>query len=83
MTDQPITDNETFVTLLRVAQEDAKVGNILRAILNQPSFQRRSMLNALLHDMRIEAADPAFIAAIEYLLNDDVAEKAAAFIATA
>lgn len=81
MTDHPITDNETFVTLMRVAREDTEVGKTLRAVLNQPPFHRRSMLNSLLQDMQLQEADPDFIAAVEYLLDDEVAAKAAEVLA--
>ena len=83
MNNQPVGDNETFVTLMRVAQEEPEVGKILRAILDQPPFHRRSMLNSLVQDMAMKGADRDFVLAVECLLDDDVAAKAVEFLAGA
>ena len=81
MKNQPVADNETFVTLMRVAQEEPEVGKMLRAILAQPPFHRRSMLNSLVQDMALEGADRDFVSAVECLLDNDVAAKAVEFLA--
>jgi hypothetical protein len=78
---KPIGDNEAFVTLMRVAQEDPAVKRTLTAILAMDAFQRKSMLNTLIQDMKLKGAARDFVSAIETLLDDDVAERAVEVIA--
>lgn len=68
--------NDSFVTLIRVAQEDAKIRKQLFTILTQNKFNRKSILNSYLEDMRIKQAPQELISAVACLLDDDVAEKA-------
>ncbi len=71
-----VGDNESFVTLIRVAREDDAVRKTLQAILAQPAFHRKSMLHMLISDMQRKSASQGFILAISCLLDDDVAAKA-------
>ena len=71
-----IADNDVFVTLLRVAREDADVRRTLTWLLRLPPFHRKSMLNTLIHKMKLQQAPADFVAAIEALLDDNVAQKA-------
>jgi hypothetical protein len=71
-----VGDNKTFVTLIRIAQEDEEIGRTLGRILSQDCFNRKSMLNTLIQDMRLKSAPVDFIRAIASLLDDDVARKA-------
>jgi len=71
-----LADNETFVTLLRVAQEDSKIRNQLVAILRQPPFHRQSLLNTFLAEMTLQSAPKDFVQAIAALFDDEVAAKA-------
>ena len=80
MNDRTVGDNETFVTLMRVAQEDQAIQSTLATILALESFQRKSMLNTLLGDMKLKGAPPEFLAALESLLDDAVAQRAAELI---
>jgi hypothetical protein len=69
-------ENDEFVTLMRVAQEDNEIRNRLLAILVQPEFHRKSMLNTFIRDMKLQSAPSEFVSAIQFLLNDSVAERA-------
>ncbi len=69
-------DNEAFVTLMRVAQEDADVRRILAGILGQSPFHRKSLLHTWVEEMKLKGAPVDFVSAIGALLDDDVAEKA-------
>jgi len=73
-------ENDVFVTLIRVAQEDADVRRTLMGLLQQPSFHRRSLLNTLIDAMKLQGAPADFVAAVAALLDDRVAEKAAQMI---
>ena len=74
--EQTVGDNETFVTLIRVAREDSEVRKTLAGILSQPPFHRKSLLNTLLEEMKLRGAPPDFISAINALLDDAVAIRA-------
>lgn len=71
-----IADNDVFVTLLRVAQEDADVRRTLIGLLRLSPFHRKSRLNTLIQTMKLQHAPEDFVAAVAALLNDDVAQKA-------
>jgi len=64
-----------LVTLIRVAQEDVGIKKHLLAILSQNKFNRESILNSYLEELRLKQASQEFISAIACLLDDDVAEK--------
>ena len=71
-----VADNDTFVTLLRVAQEDTEIRSQLVAILQQPPFHRQSLLNTFVSDMTLQSAPKDFVQAIAALLDEEVAAKA-------
>lgn len=71
-----VGDSDAFVTLMRVAQEDAAVRKTLSGILGQPPFHRKSLLNTLVAEMKLKGAPADFVAAISALLDDAVADKA-------
>jgi hypothetical protein len=70
-----VNSNETFVTLLRVAQEDPEVKKWLIGILSWDKFNRKSAIHTLIEQLILEKAPADFIAAIEVLLDDEVAAK--------
>ena len=74
--EKTVGDNEIFVTLIRVAQEDPDVKKTLSGILGQPPFHRKSLLNTLIEEMKLKGAPVDFVSAIRALLDDDVAQKA-------
>jgi len=69
-------ENDPFVTLIRVAQEDDEIRQRLFTILTQDKFNRESILNSYLEEMRLKQAPAEFISAIACLLDDDIAQKA-------
>ena len=71
-----VAEIETFITMLRVACEDAKVNSQLERILSLPDQQRRSFINTWVSDMLIAKAPKDLVAAIACLVDDQVAEKA-------
>ncbi len=72
---QSIAENEAFVTLIRVAQEDPEVKEQLAAILRLDDFNRKSALNTFLQQMHLKPAPREFVSAVASLLDDEVAEK--------
>ncbi|MFC1505035.1 hypothetical protein ACFL5W_00820 [Thermodesulfobacteriota bacterium] len=74
---QPLVDeNEYFITLMRVAEEDKDILRQLLAILSQTDFNRTSMLNTLIDEMRLKKAPSEIIAALVCLLDHKVAHRA-------
>ena len=69
-------DNQTFVTLVAAAREDPQLSHSLLAVLNLPSFQRQSLLNSIVQEMRLRSEAADLIAAVAALRDDGVAAKA-------
>jgi hypothetical protein len=70
-----VADNDVFVTLLLLAKEDKEIRNQLAAILAQPPFHRKSLLNSLISEMKMNSAPAEDVNAIACLLDDAVATK--------
>lgn len=70
-----VAEIESFITMLRVACEDAKVNSQLEQILSLPDVTRRSLVNAWVSDLLVAEAPKDFVAAIACLADDRVAEK--------
>jgi len=68
--------NESFVHLLRAAQDDPDFGATLCSILRQPSFHRQSMLNTMAGSMTADGVREDMIRAVTALTDDAVAEQA-------
>jgi hypothetical protein len=71
-----VGDNETFVNLMRVAREDPDIRRVILNILTQSSFNRHSMLNTLIAELKLKSAPDDFIEAFASLLDDEVARRA-------
>lgn len=71
-----VGDNESFVTLMLIAQEDPETKDTLAAILQQPSSRRKYELSKLIVRMKEQGAPDDFVLAIDALLDDQVAETA-------
>ena len=76
MADKSVGDQALFISLIRAAREDADIGDRLQVILGQPDFHRKSLLNTLIAELKMQSAPADFIRAIACLLDDDVARKA-------
>ncbi len=74
--DDSIADNDAFIAMMRTAEDDNKVKNILIAILSLEQSHRDPALRSLLADMQLNKAPSDFILAIAAFLNPDVANKA-------
>ena len=72
---QSIAENEDFITLIRVAQEDSEIKSQLSSILALDAFNRKSALNTFLEELRLRQAPKEFISAIATLLDEEVAEQ--------
>ncbi len=71
-----IEGNETFVGLIRLAQEDRETREKLVAILSLDSANRKSAINTFVSEMTLKRAPREFVEAIASFLNDEVAAKA-------
>ncbi len=69
-------ENESFVNLLRAAQEDRSFRTTLCGILSQPSFHRQSLLNTMAAGMCADGVDADVVSAVSALTDDAVAERA-------
>jgi len=78
-----VAENEPFITLIRVARENAEVNEELWRILALDDFNRKSTLNTLIERLHYKQAPGEFISALEALLDDNVAAKALELIQTA
>lgn len=76
MSEKSVGDHEAFVALIRTAREDPDVRKKLQVILDQPPFHRRSLLNTLVAELRVQSAPAGFIRAVACLPDDEVARKA-------
>ena len=75
-----LADNEDFINLMQVAQQDEQLGRTLRNLLSQTAMQRKSLLNTWIHEMRLKKAPSSLIEAVACLLDDEIAEKALAVL---
>jgi hypothetical protein len=71
-----VAEIDGFITLLRVACEDARINAQLERLLALPDEQRRGLVHAWVTDMIVARAPRDFIEAIGCLMDDRVAEKA-------
>ncbi len=76
-----VSDNDAFVTLVRVAQDDPKIRATLGVILGQTPFHRKSLLNSLIQNIAAQGAPENLTLAMAELLNDSVADQVARAIA--
>jgi hypothetical protein len=67
---------EPFVTFMQVAKEDPDIRRVLLGILSQDEFNRSSILNTYIEEMRYKGAPESFVAALACLLDKDVAQRA-------
>ncbi len=78
--DRSVSDNERFITLMRVAREDHEIGKEIVSILSLDNFNRKSVLNTWISRMQLEKAPADLVNALAVLLDDAVAEKALSMI---
>jgi hypothetical protein len=73
---QPISENEAFITLMRVAGEDDSVREKMVGVLSLEPKSRKSFLSLIIHDMKLAGAPDDFVNAIRCFMNDAAADKA-------
>jgi hypothetical protein len=73
-------DNEAFVHLVRAAQDDREFRETVCAVLRQPGFQRKSILNSMARRMAAAGVQEDVIRAVSSLTDDAVAEKVLALL---
>jgi hypothetical protein len=75
-TDRYLVDNETFIDLIRIAQENIDIKERLIVILKLDRFNRHSILNTWLRDLKLQGAPKGLTEALSAFLDDRIAEKA-------
>jgi hypothetical protein len=73
---EQVVDSDAFIDLMRIALEDRDIRKKLTFILKLDSFNRQSLLNTWLNDLKLQRAPKKLIGALSAFLNDDIAEKA-------
>jgi hypothetical protein len=73
---ESLGDDETFVRLIQLAQEDSQIGDQLRALLSMDDFNRQSVIRSMLDEMRLNNSRAELISAFSCLLDDRIADKA-------
>lgn len=73
---RPVAENETFVVMIAAAEDDPKMRAQLIGIAQLDLFQRESLINSLVTDMKLKGKRSASLAsALECLKDDNVARK--------
>jgi len=72
----PPAGDDNLVTLISVARENLAIRNQLISILDQPPFQRQSLINTWLEDLKLAGAPPELRNALSGLLDEHVANRA-------
>jgi hypothetical protein len=75
-----ITQNEDFLRLVQVAQEEPQIRQTLKSILGLDNFNRKSAINTWLEELKLKQAPKNFRSALSCLLDDDIARKTLAII---
>ncbi len=73
---KPIIENEAFVSLMATALEDGEVRRKLMAWLRLNEFQRASVMNTFVEEMRLRGVSQDFIEAVGYLKDNRIAAEA-------
>lgn len=68
--------DDNFVTLLSVAQDSPQIRVQLLSILRHTPFQRKSLINTWLEDLKLAGAPRELQNALSALLDEDVADRA-------
>ena len=69
-----VKDNETFITLIRVAQGDPDIRRQLITILSLDKSQREPVLHTFLDELKLKQKPHDFVAAVACLLGENVTE---------
>jgi hypothetical protein len=69
-------DHRGFITFMQLAREDPEIRKRMKMLLSLDPFNRKSMLNTWLRDLRLRGAPKEYVEALSFFLDDKVAEKA-------
>lgn len=75
-TKKSIIENEKFITLMKLAREEPDVRKRIKGLCSLDGFNRRSLLNTWLDELRLRGAPKDFREALSFFLDDAVAKKA-------
>ena len=70
---RPVAQNESFVALVAAAQDDRTVRDRILALARLDAFNRESMLNTMLAELRLQGAPAELIGCLALLQDDDIA----------
>lgn len=70
-----VSDNDTFITLIRAAEQDRNLAQTLIAITSQPETERKIRMLQLAQKSRDEGAPSDFVSALLYLGDNDIARR--------
>lgn len=70
------TNEDNFVTLISVAQDSPQIRVQLLSILDQTPFQRQSLINTWIEDLKLAGAPRELQTALTALLDEEVADRA-------
>ena len=73
---QKKANDDNFVTLLSDAQDSPQIRLQLLSILRHTPFQRKSLINTWLEDLKLAGAPRELQNALSALLDEDVADRA-------
>jgi len=75
--DKSLGENDTFVRLILLAQEDGSIRQRLKQLLSLDPLHRKRAISTLVRDMRSQGAPDDFAEAVLALANDEIAERVA------
>ena len=75
-----VKDNDMFIELIRVAQDDPGIRTQLVTILSLKKPQRQLALHSYLDELRLTGQPKEFVSAVACLLTDEVAEQTVAAV---
>jgi hypothetical protein len=69
----PVAENESFVALIAAAREDRVIRDRVLAIAGLDAFNRDSMLNTILTDLKLQGAPAELLGSLSALKDDNIA----------
>jgi len=77
---ETIGEDESFIALMRFLKNDEEAKAKMLFIFSQNEFNRQSLLNSFINELKYKNTKQADIEAVSYLLDDDVALRAQEFL---
>ena len=71
-----IAENKHFITFMKLAREEPDIRERMIAVLSLDSFNRKSLLNTWLRDLKLQGAPVDYIEALSFFLDNAGADKA-------